>query len=218
MAAVELRQVHKSYDGVNRVIHGIDLEIRQGEFCVFVGPSGCGKSTLLRMIAGLEGITDGEVRIDGEVVNDKPPRLRDIAMVFQDYALYRTLKIAITNDRIQPIAELDHSRLKSLKGLLRNVRPTAQASCQPTVNSIPRIVKILGCLLLERSELVILNKIVYKILTSIFVRLVTCVPLKCLNQVELTARFRLLFPDRFWDDLWIIFCHTYTLYITKEQK
>ena len=88
MAAVELRQVHKSYDGVNRVIHGIDLEIRQGEFCVFVGPSGCGKSTLLRMIAGLEGITGGEVRIDGEVVNDKPPRLRDIAMVFQDYALY----------------------------------------------------------------------------------------------------------------------------------
>lgn len=88
MAAVELRQVVKSYDGANRIIHGIDLEIRQGEFCVFVGPSGCGKSTLLRMIAGLEGITDGEVRIDGEVVNDKPPRLRDIAMVFQDYALY----------------------------------------------------------------------------------------------------------------------------------
>ena len=88
MAAVELRQVLKSYDGASRVIHGIDLDIREGEFCVFVGPSGCGKSTLLRMIAGLEGITGGEVRIDGEVVNDKPPRLRDIAMVFQDYALY----------------------------------------------------------------------------------------------------------------------------------
>jgi multiple sugar transport system ATP-binding protein len=88
MAAVELRQVVKSYGGKVNVIHGIDLDIRHGEFVVFVGPSGCGKSTLLRMIAGLEPITGGEVRIDGEVVNDKPPRARDIAMVFQDYALY----------------------------------------------------------------------------------------------------------------------------------
>jgi len=88
MAAVELRRVEKSYDGKHAVIHGIDLEVRQGEFVVFVGPSGCGKSTLLRMIAGLESISGGEVRIGGEVVNDKPPRSRDIAMVFQDYALY----------------------------------------------------------------------------------------------------------------------------------
>jgi multiple sugar transport system ATP-binding protein len=88
MSAVELRGVTKSYDGRNTVIHGIDLEIRQGEFVVFVGPSGCGKSTLLRMIAGLEPISGGEVRIGGKVVNDLPPRSRDIAMVFQDYALY----------------------------------------------------------------------------------------------------------------------------------
>jgi multiple sugar transport system ATP-binding protein len=88
MAAVELRKVIKSYDAKTTVIHGIDLEIRHGEFVVFVGPSGCGKSTLLRMIAGLEPISGGEIRIDGEVVNDKPPRARDIAMVFQDYALY----------------------------------------------------------------------------------------------------------------------------------
>ena len=88
MAAVELKGVVKSYDGVNKVIHGIDLEIKRGEFCVFVGPSGCGKSTLLRMIAGLETISGGEIRIGDQVVNDKPPRLRDIAMVFQDYALY----------------------------------------------------------------------------------------------------------------------------------
>ncbi|MFM7705363.1 MAG: ABC transporter ATP-binding protein [Rubrivivax sp.] len=88
MASVELRGVVKSYDGRNRVIHGIDLEIRHGEFVVFVGPSGCGKSTLLRMVAGLEGITQGEVRIDGQLVNELPPRRRDIAMVFQDYALY----------------------------------------------------------------------------------------------------------------------------------
>lgn len=88
MASVQLQQVKKSYDGRHNVIHGIDLEIQHGEFVVFVGPSGCGKSTLLRMIAGLESITDGDVLIDGKRVNDEPPRHRDIAMVFQDYALY----------------------------------------------------------------------------------------------------------------------------------
>ncbi len=88
MASVQLQQVQKSYDGKNTVIHGIDLEIRHGEFVVFVGPSGCGKSTLLRMIAGLESISGGDVLIDGQRVNDMPPRNRDIAMVFQDYALY----------------------------------------------------------------------------------------------------------------------------------
>jgi multiple sugar transport system ATP-binding protein len=88
MAAVELRKVVKSYDSRTTVIHGVDLDIAHGEFVVFVGPSGCGKSTLLRMIAGLEPISGGEVLIDGDVVNDRPPRSRDIAMVFQDYALY----------------------------------------------------------------------------------------------------------------------------------
>ena len=88
MASVQLQQVRKSYDGKTTVIHGIDLEIRHGEFVVFVGPSGCGKSTLLRMIAGLESISGGDVVIDGKRVNDEPPRNRDIAMVFQDYALY----------------------------------------------------------------------------------------------------------------------------------
>jgi len=88
MASVELRQVVKSYDGKSNVIHGVDLHIEHGEFVVFVGPSGCGKSTLLRMIAGLESISGGDVVIDGKWVNDEPPRNRDIAMVFQDYALY----------------------------------------------------------------------------------------------------------------------------------
>ncbi len=88
MAAVSLSGVVKSYDGKTQVIHGIDLQIAHGEFVVFVGPSGCGKSTLLRMIAGLETITGGEIRIGDQVVNDLPPRARDIAMVFQDYALY----------------------------------------------------------------------------------------------------------------------------------
>ncbi|MDE2161263.1 MAG: ATP-binding cassette domain-containing protein, partial [Burkholderiales bacterium] len=87
MAEVALRGVAKRYGRVE-VIHGIDLDIRHGEFTVFVGPSGCGKSTLLRMVAGLEAISDGEVRIGGRRVNELPPRQRDIAMVFQDYALY----------------------------------------------------------------------------------------------------------------------------------
>src|SRR5450432_342356 len=87
MAQVSLRNVVKTY-GATQVIHGIDLEIDSGEFVVFVGPSGCGKSTLLRMIAGLEEISSGEISIGGTIVNDLPPRSRDIAMVFQDYALY----------------------------------------------------------------------------------------------------------------------------------
>ncbi|MEG2964585.1 MAG: ATP-binding cassette domain-containing protein, partial [Janthinobacterium sp.] len=88
MSGVKLEKVVKKYDNGVEVIHGIDLEIKQGEFVVFVGPSGCGKSTLMRMVAGLESITGGPISIEGQVVNDLPPRERDIAMVFQDYALY----------------------------------------------------------------------------------------------------------------------------------
>ncbi len=87
MAGLTLRSVHKTYGEVP-VIKGVDLDIAHGEFVVFVGPSGCGKSTLLRMIAGLEDITDGEIKIGGRVVNDVEPRDRGVAMVFQSYALY----------------------------------------------------------------------------------------------------------------------------------
>jgi multiple sugar transport system ATP-binding protein len=87
MADVKLRKLVKRYDEVEAV-RGIDLDIADHEFVVLVGPSGCGKTTTLRMIAGLEEITDGEIAIDGEVVNDIPPKDRDIAMVFQNYALY----------------------------------------------------------------------------------------------------------------------------------
>ncbi|HZG30682.1 alpha-glucoside transport system ATP-binding protein [Ensifer adhaerens] len=87
MAGVVLKDIRKSY-GAIEVIKGVDLEIKQGEFVVFVGPSGCGKSTLLRMIAGLEEITGGEMIIDGQRVNEVPPARRGIAMVFQSYALY----------------------------------------------------------------------------------------------------------------------------------
>lgn len=87
MTGLVLKDIRKAYGQV-KVLHGIDLEIKEGEFVVFVGPSGCGKSTLLRMIAGLEDITSGEMYIDGQLVNDVPPSKRGIAMVFQSYALY----------------------------------------------------------------------------------------------------------------------------------
>jgi multiple sugar transport system ATP-binding protein len=87
LAAVEIRAVHKRF-GSTHVIRGVDFGIAEAEFCVLVGPSGCGKSTLLRMIAGLEEISQGEIAIGGTVVNRVPPKERDIAMVFQNYALY----------------------------------------------------------------------------------------------------------------------------------
>ena len=93
MANVSIRKVVKRYDEVEAV-RGIDLEIKDHEFVVLVGPSGCGKSTTLRMIAGLEEITDGEIAIDDIVVNDVPPKDRDIAMVFQNYALYPHMTVA----------------------------------------------------------------------------------------------------------------------------
>jgi multiple sugar transport system ATP-binding protein len=93
MAEVSCRQVVKEYDGGVQAVKGIDLEIADQEFVVLVGPSGCGKSTTLRMIAGLEEITKGEIWIGGDVVNDVPPRDRDIAMVFQNYALYPHMSV-----------------------------------------------------------------------------------------------------------------------------
>lgn len=87
MADVSINNVFKSF-GKNEVIHGISCDIQDGEFVVILGPSGCGKSTLLRMVAGLEEITQGEIAIDGQVVNQLEPAARDIAMVFQNYALY----------------------------------------------------------------------------------------------------------------------------------
>jgi multiple sugar transport system ATP-binding protein len=87
MAPLQLRNIRKSY-GPLEVVHGVNVDIEDGSFVVLVGPSGCGKSTLLRMIAGLEDLTSGEILIDGRRVNDEHPKDRDIAMVFQSYALY----------------------------------------------------------------------------------------------------------------------------------
>jgi multiple sugar transport system ATP-binding protein len=93
MASVQILDVRKSFGSVE-VLHGVTVPIEDGEFVVLVGPSGCGKSTLLRMIAGLENITVGEIRIDQRVVNHVPPKARDVAMVFQNYALYPHMTVA----------------------------------------------------------------------------------------------------------------------------
>jgi len=93
MASVAIRDVRKAF-GATEVIHGVNISIADGEFVVLVGPSGCGKSTLLRMIAGLENITAGEISIGDRVVNKVPPKERDVAMVFQNYALYPHMTVA----------------------------------------------------------------------------------------------------------------------------
>jgi multiple sugar transport system ATP-binding protein len=93
MASIDIRNIQKSYGKV-AVLHSVDLDIKDGEFVVLVGPSGCGKSTLLRMIAGLEDVTAGEIRIAGNRVNELAPKDRDIAMVFQSYALYPHMSVA----------------------------------------------------------------------------------------------------------------------------
>jgi len=120
LAVIKLESIHKTFDEVS-VIKGVDIEINDGEFVVFVGPSGSGKSTLLRMIAGLEDITSGLLKLDGQVINDVPPAKRELAMVFQSYALYPHmtvyqnlafgLKLAKVNkveikERVQKVAEI----------------------------------------------------------------------------------------------------------------
>ncbi len=121
MASVAIRDVRKAF-GAAQVIHGVDIAIDDGEFVVLVGPSGCGKSTLLRMIAGLENITAGEIRIGDRVVNQVPPKERDIAMVFQNYALYPHMTVADNMSfsmrlRGAPKAEID-ARVKSAAEIL----------------------------------------------------------------------------------------------------
>ncbi|HEY1397641.1 sn-glycerol-3-phosphate ABC transporter ATP-binding protein UgpC [Roseateles sp.] len=122
MARLSLNKIEKVYPNGFKAVHGVDLEVRDGEFMVFVGPSGCAKSTLLRMIAGLESITGGELRIGDRAVNALPPKQRGIAMVFQNYALYPHMKVY---DNLAfglklagtPKAELDQ-RVRHAAGLL----------------------------------------------------------------------------------------------------
>ena len=112
MAEVTIRELRKNY-GSTEVIHGVDVDIADGEFVVLVGPSGCGKSTLLRMIAGLEEVTGGAIRIGDKVVNNLPPSQRDIAMVFQNYALYPHKTVASNMAFSLRMRGMDKAEIKS---------------------------------------------------------------------------------------------------------
>src|SRR3982750_4780316 len=111
MAEIELRDVTKRYDDGFEAVKHMSLDIADGEFMILVGPSGCGKSTALRMIAGLEDITDGEMRIGDQVVNDKAPRDRDIAMVFQNYALYPHMSVRDNMGFALKLAKVDKAEI-----------------------------------------------------------------------------------------------------------
>ena len=110
MAEITLKGVTKRYPDGTEAVKAIDLDIADGEFMILVGPSGCGKSTALRMIAGLEDISDGELIIGGEVVNDLAPKDRDIAMVFQNYALYPHMTVRDNMGFALKLAKVDRAR------------------------------------------------------------------------------------------------------------
>ena len=112
MASVSIQAVKKNFGEVP-ILHGVDIDIRDGSFTVLVGPSGCGKSTLLRMIAGLEQINSGEIRIGDRVVNDLQPKERDIAMVFQNYALYPHMTVRENMAFSLALAKVDKATAES---------------------------------------------------------------------------------------------------------
>ena len=145
MAAVSFENVSKVYDDGTRAVDDLSLEIDDGEFVVLVGPSGCGKTTALRMVAGLEEITEGEIRIGERIVNHVPPRDRDIAMVFQSYALYPHLTVRENiafGLRLRKIGkrEVDGrvERAGSTLGLdqLLDKKPRELSGGQPTIPSL----------------------------------------------------------------------------------
>ncbi|HEX7908125.1 MAG TPA: sn-glycerol-3-phosphate import ATP-binding protein UgpC [Paraburkholderia sp.] len=111
MAELTLQGVKKTYDGKQFVLHGIDVNVSDGEFIVMVGPSGCGKSTLLRMVAGLERISEGSISIAGKVVNELEPKDRNIAMVFQNYALYPHMSVAENMGYALKIAGVERAQI-----------------------------------------------------------------------------------------------------------
>src|SRR5881227_2379111 len=126
MAKVHLRDVRKSY-GELEVIHGVSIDVADGEFIVIVGPSGCGKSTLLRMVAGLEAITSGEIVIGDRVVNALEPKDRDIAMVFQNYALYPHM--SVFDNMAYGLKIADCRRTTSAHGSSAPRRSSSSARC-----------------------------------------------------------------------------------------
>ena len=132
MAGITLKGIKKSY-GKTAVIHGIDWEIKDGDFVVIVGPSGCGKSTLLRMIAGLESVTAGEVSIGGKVVNDLEPSKRNIAMVFQNYALYPHMSVYKNMAYGLKLQKLDKAEIEA-----RVQKAAGILELTPFLNRLPR--------------------------------------------------------------------------------
>src|SRR3712207_2568284 len=136
VASVKIEDVRKAFGSVE-VLHGVSVDIADGEFVILVGPSGCGKSTLLRMIAGLENISGGEIRIGARVVNNVPPKERDIAMVFQNYALYPHMTVAQNMGfslklKRAPKAEIEQKvgRAAAILGLTPQI---GRASCRERV-------------------------------------------------------------------------------------
>jgi multiple sugar transport system ATP-binding protein len=132
MAPVTIRNVKKEFGSV-AVIHGVDFEIDDGQFVVLVGPSGCGKSTLLRMIAGLESISDGEIRIGGRLVNTVAPKDRDVAMVFQSYALYPHMSVADNMGFALKLAGRDKAEIEE-----RVARAAAILDLEPLLRRLPK--------------------------------------------------------------------------------
>ncbi len=147
MASVDVVDVRKSYGNLE-VVHGVSVAIANGEFVILVGPSGCGKSTLLRMIAGLEAISGGTIRIGERVVNNLPPKDRDIAMVFQNYALYPHKTVAANMGfalklRGTPKSEIDQrvkraAEILDLRPLSRPLSPPALRRPAPARRHGPR--------------------------------------------------------------------------------
>ncbi|MEZ5886715.1 MAG: sn-glycerol-3-phosphate ABC transporter ATP-binding protein UgpC [Paracoccaceae bacterium] len=132
MADVAIRGVRKSYGG-HEVVHGVDIEIADGQFLVLVGPSGCGKSTLLRMVAGLEAISGGTIEIGGKVVNNLPPAERDIAMVFQNYALYPHKTVAANMGFALKMARMDRAEID-----MRVAKAAGILGLEPYLDRFPR--------------------------------------------------------------------------------
>jgi multiple sugar transport system ATP-binding protein len=132
VSSVQIRDVRKAF-GATSVLEGVSVDIADGEFVVLVGPSGCGKSTLLRMVAGLETITSGEVAIDGRVVNKLEPKERDIAMVFQNYALYPQMTVAQNLAFALELARLDRGTIKR-----KVAAAAASLGLEPLLGRYPR--------------------------------------------------------------------------------
>ena len=149
MASVKLDNIQKIYPNGFKAIHGVDVDVKDGEFLVLVGPSGCGKSTLLRMIAGLETVSGGELKIGDKVVNDLEPSKRDIAMVFQNYALYPHMTVYNNMAYGLKIMGLSKSeideRVKNVAGILELTdeqltrKPRQLSGGQRQVAKLPRL-------------------------------------------------------------------------------